>query len=273
MDSAGRVLYFLIMLDRGLVFLHFAHIPHCRARVDKHFDGYCTLQLMTRGRLEVRYGDWTQVMSGGWFWPHYPGPRIRVERAAGCREWVHRYVAVRGTLVDQWLEAGLMRFDPQPSRGIEQAVERFDRLLALAAAPDRWNRLRAVNLLEGLLLDLAEARQATLPPGLVEQVDRFCQRQGTWWPDYAELAEELGMSLSTLRRRFRAAAGRSLHEHTLDQRMHQASRLLVDSQLSIKQIAQRLGYRDVYFFSRQFAARVGLPPAEFRRVRQTPPIA
>jgi AraC-like DNA-binding protein len=271
MDWLADDLYYLLMLDRGLAFIHFAHFPHCVASVDKQFEGYASLQLMTRGRLEVSYGDWSRAMSGGWMWPHYPGPRIRLHRAAGCREWNHRYVAMRGTLVEQWLEAGLLRFEPQPSRQVERAVERFDRLLALADRADRWSRLRAVNVLEGLLLDLAEARKVAAPPGLVEQVDRWMQRQGTYWPDYAVLAAELGMGLSTLRRHFRAVAGRSLHEHTLDVRVGTAARLLVESELTVKQIALQLGYGDVFFFSRQFAERIGLPPAEYRRVRRMPP--
>jgi transcriptional regulator GlxA family with amidase domain len=41
--------------------------------------------------------------------------------------------------------------------------------------------------------------------------------------------------------------------------------MLVESNLSIKEIASALGYRDIYFFSRQFKAKMGITPSEARR--------
>ena len=86
--------------------------------------------------------------------------------------------------------------------------------------------------------------------------------------DYDALAEEIGMTAGTLRRRFRAATGISPHQHVLQLRIAEARQLLGESDEPIKSIAQRLGYRDVYFFSRQFRAVTGVPPAMYRRSRQ-----
>jgi AraC-like DNA-binding protein len=40
--------------------------------------------------------------------------------------------------------------------------------------------------------------------------------------------------------------------------------LLSQSALTISEVADRLGYRDVFFFSRQFKQHNGLSPRQFR---------
>ena len=42
----------------------------------------------------------------------------------------------------------------------------------------------------------------------------------------------------------------------------------VRTDLPVKEIAEQLGYSDVYFFTRQFHRYIGLPPAKFRKIRQ-----
>jgi AraC-like DNA-binding protein len=81
-------------------------------------------------------------------------------------------------------------------------------------------------------------------------------------------ARAWGMSLSTLRRKFRAATGVALHEYQIQARVAKARTLLGDTDLPVKVIAERLGYTDVYFFTRQFRQAVGVPPATYRRSRQ-----
>ena len=58
------------------------------------------------------------------------------------------------------------------------------------------------------------------------------------------------------------------HEYVLQSRVAEARRLLAEGDDPIKTIAARLGYRDVYFFSRQFKRFTGVPPALFRKSRQ-----
>ena len=87
-------------------------------------------------------------------------------------------------------------------------------------------------------------------------------------PDYTRLAAEHAMASSTLRRRFRQAVGTPLHTYRLSRKMAEARRLLAETSLTLQEIADRLTYRDVYYFSRQFAQDVGVPPGRYRRSRQ-----
>jgi AraC-like DNA-binding protein len=195
-------------------------------------------------------------------WSCWPGPKITFKRAPGQDYWVHRYIAFTGTLVSRWQELGIFPVPPQPLPSIA-IVREFDELLKLQTRSDALGRLRAVNLLEKILLTLAEKRPQRTDTWLADLRERLA-RQATLWPDYNLLAQQIGMSLSTLRRRFRSIAGVPLHTEVMSHRIAAARDLLVDTAMPIKEIASRLGYRDVYFFSRQFRQIAGVSPTLFR---------
>ena len=62
-------------------------------------------------------------------------------------------------------------------------------------------------------------------------------------------------------------AGTSPSRYLTDLRMQKAKKLLLDSQLSIKEIAARVGYPDPFHFSKSFKNAVGMSPAQFRDQR------
>ena len=64
---------------------------------------------------------------------------------------------------------------------------------------------------------------------------------------------------------FSEYTGTTFTAYLNDVRMHHASTLLGDADLSIKQIAYETGYNDVYYFSKVFKKSFGIPPGEFRK--------
>jgi len=48
-------------------------------------------------------------------------------------------------------------------------------------------------------------------------------------------------------------------------RMEEASRLLLNTSLSIGEVANACGFDDIYGFSRSYARAVGISPSAFRR--------
>jgi AraC-like DNA-binding protein len=256
-----------------LVFLHSSGTPQCRSIVDKHFEGYWTLQYATEGAIELFYEDECHELRAGentcWFWPAYPGPRIRFHLARDARYWNHRYCAFTGPRVSHWKNAGLWLAAPQEApRGPDHTAV-FDEMIGHIHRPGDWARRRATHLLEGILLELAEARSvAGSDEAWLSRARRFFEQSREFAPNYDELARELGMGISTLRRKFKAATGLSLHEAYMQQRLDSARRLLIETNLPLKAIATQLGYRDVYFFSNQFKQLSGVTPAAYRRSRQ-----
>jgi AraC-like DNA-binding protein len=265
-------LYYLITVAKAeLTFLYGESVPNCTHRIDKHFVGYHTLQYMSGGGVSLSIGGRPFELFGRWFWSAYPGPRIAFCAAAGYRTWRHRYIAFKGPLVQRWTSAGLFPIEPQAAPHGDDYGDRFDALLRAATRPDKWSRLRAAHLLEGLLIDLADARaHAQEHPSWLKRAMELLSSvaTGSTDGDYHAIAAKLGMAESTLRRRFRDATGVPPHEFVLQARVNEARRLLGETNDPIKLIAQKLGYRDVYFFSRQFRQFAGVPPALYRKSRQ-----
>ncbi len=80
-----------------------------------------------------------------------------------------------------------------------------------------------------------------------------------------EIAERAGLSVSQTARRIRELTGLSPREFVIRARIERARRLMEESSMSLKQIAETLGYTDVYFFHRQFKAVAGVTPGRWRR--------
>jgi len=82
-----------------------------------------------------------------------------------------------------------------------------------------------------------------------------------------EIATQAGLSVSQTARRIRELTGQSPREYVIRARIDRARRLMEESTMSLKQIAESLGYTDIYFFHRQFKAIAGVTPGHWRRER------
>ena len=79
-----------------------------------------------------------------------------------------------------------------------------------------------------------------------------------------ELAAMVGMTPSSFSRFFHKRAGRSLTEYITDVRLGHAARMLVDTTHNVSEICYMCGYNNISNFNRNFKARRGLTPKEFR---------
>lgn len=115
-------------------------------------------------------------------------------------------------------------------------------LLAGARSPKMNPRERAIREA------MAAIRRNPRGPWLVEDMAKYCS-----------------MSVSHFSKLFGEITGLSPNQFLIRERVQQAAILLRESSLSIAQIAENLGYRDVYFFSRQFRRITGETPGSLRQ--------
>lgn len=158
-------------------------------------------------------------------------------------------------------------------------VERFDFIQSLARCVLETNRAthrqhdnHAAHVwLHALWLELL--RQVRKPRWLgpereqAEQVEAICNavrsRIGEPWR-LTTIAARMGCSAEHAGRLFRKYQGVAPGEFVIRARMEAAQALLSSSSQSISQIAEMLGFCDVYAFSRQFRQRVGISPKQYR---------
>lgn len=66
---------------------------------------------------------------------------------------------------------------------------------------------------------------------------------------------------------FKNITGQTISEYVHDQRMKRAVYMLAESQLTIAEIAEFLGYQELSYFYRIFKRKMGVPPAEMMHDR------
>jgi len=80
-----------------------------------------------------------------------------------------------------------------------------------------------------------------------------------------DFARGIGISRSHFDREFAAQVGQPPRQFLINCKIIEARRYLESSSLRVGEIAEALGYKDIYFFSRQFKQLVGKSPANYRR--------
>ena len=81
----------------------------------------------------------------------------------------------------------------------------------------------------------------------------------------SEYAERMNLSLVYLNEVIKKTTGFSVSLCIREEVILQAKRLLYYTNLTIKEISQKVGYDDWAYFSRQFTKSAGLSPSEFRK--------
>jgi AraC family transcriptional regulator of arabinose operon len=248
-------------------FLFGQFVPNCNHIRDKQFD-YYVLQLSDGGSVDLTIDAQHFRLEGRWFWSSYPGPRIAFKPTEPGGTWVHRYLAFGGPGVRQWIKQGIFPIPPQPVHQRDDYPRRFDELLELSRRTDKLGTARASLLLESILTELAETRaRPEASPTWLAPVLSQAQLLGAH-VHTDELAAEAGMTPRSFRRRFTQEVGQSPRNYVIACRIGHAKDMLGRTELPIKQIAQQLGYNDVYFFTRQFKKVTGVAPSAYRKSRE-----
>jgi AraC-like DNA-binding protein len=86
-------------------------------------------------------------------------------------------------------------------------------------------------------------------------------------PSAAELAQAVGMSEKVLNAGFRELFGTTVFETLRNERLEHARIALENTDLSLKEIANRIGYNQVTNFTTAFAMRYGMPPRRYLRAQ------
>lgn len=162
----------------------------------------------------------------------------------------------------EWHEQPMV---PALSRLLDEVLESdgrsASRLLFLEA--------KGLELVAVMLDELALASEATAPlsTGEVERLERarclLLERLAAP-PSLPELARAVGLNEFKLKVGFRARFGDSVFAYLRAQRMDRARRLLAARELSVTEIAGRVGYENASKFAAAFRKHFGRPPTAFR---------
>jgi AraC-like DNA-binding protein len=221
-----------------------------------------------RGRIELGPGAGYLVAPGTW------------HRLARVRDPRHHFafaiLDLDGLVRDRLPHLAPALAEARRLVGFQVApAERIrDPLRALCSAIRSGGSLRdqAVGLAQDALAValLQWVVEPAAPPALVEHPavhlvrSRIESAPGRPW-SLAQLAEGSGLGPKHLCALFGAKVGETPHRYLLSVRLACAKRALLESDLSVTEIAAELGFASSQHFARTFRARVGTTPRDFRR--------
>jgi len=221
--------------------------------------GWCELA----GRLHtVRAGDLLALPPDT---PHAYG-------AHAGNPWTVHWAHAAGALVPVYLrELGVSMAAPvlRVGEDLQLTLLFHEVARALERGPTLVNLLHAAHAL-GHVLALLVRHRHERPPETSDAAQKVAQSIIYMTEHLSEplrvtaLAALANISPAHFTVLFRQQTGCSPRDYLRLLRMHHACRLLQGTQLSVKEIAARLGYRDPFHFSRQFKAFQGRAPSEFR---------
>lgn len=128
--------------------------------------------------------------------------------------------------------------------------------------------LEAAATLQRLLIRCTEWKERQALPGpdaRLEEIHARIQREFREPLSLDRLALEASMSRRALTRRFKARFGTTLKGLQIQLRLDAASLMLRTTDLQIQEIAEEVGYSDLYQFTTAFKKRRGMAPTAFRK--------
>lgn len=144
-------------------------------------------------------------------------------------------------------------------------------LIGLYYSKSRWAVQRCEFLFWQIIFLLADARVGKTrvsPDDRIQRVLQSIQESlGAEW-SIERMAAEAGVSRTQLNRLFIQSTGVSPQKYLSRARLDQARYLLEESDQTIAEIADTLGYCDVYFFGRMFKRYFGASPGAIRKAKR-----
>lgn len=197
-----------------------------------------------------------------------------------CLRAVFHFAYVPEVVSEQALKDGCIRraLSPADCETIRQCAER---LVPLYYNPTETFHLHSTRA----LMDLSIIALAGIPfavqagPNSPEQ--RRVVQAESWFrehlrrrPKMDEVAASVGVSVSQLRRSFQRVHGMPPHEMFKKMRLHEAMRLLSDTDMTLEQVAMSSGFASLVDFHRCFKVETTVTPDTWRKhllENNTPP--
>ena len=185
--------------------------------------------------------------------------------------WVKMFINVRGELAEHLLSSyGITDELVLDGEGIEPYFRRmidaaFDKTLG-----DDEKSARIAVIFHELVISLSQKRRPReyVDPEM-QALRRYIAENPHRIVGNRELSSVIHRCEDHCVKHFKKAFGKTPYEYQIDEKISSAKLILKNTNLPIREIAERLGYNDQHYFSNLFKKKCGMSPSEYRKLRLT----
>ena len=184
--------------------------------------------------------------------------------------WSQTYVVFDGSLFDLLQESKGIQ-TRQPFWNLDSVHHWISRLEAVLCQPtiaEPKMEIRTVGKFAQLLIEMA-----TIEGSAVSQKEEWLKKsirllgepQNNGWINPHQVAIEVGLSYENFRKLFNQRTGNPPGKFQLQRKIDRACVAIYHDSINFKELAEELGFCDVYHFSKAFRQTKGIPPSTYRR--------
>ncbi len=204
--------------------------------------------------LSVNPGDAIVVLPGVEHW--YGPPRGET--------WDELYLVFEGSVFDLWRQEGC--FDTSkpviPLHPTDYWLDRIKQTIGDSNEGDPIKMMAEAMRMQSLLMDIQHAARDDIEADIkwLEHAKDALDAEET----VHGAARAMDVAYEVFRKKFRKLSGMPPGKYRTAIMMERACDLLADRGLTLRDIAEELGYCDEYHFSKQFSKTIGWSPREYR---------
>lgn len=224
-----------------------------------------SLNIVTAGNARFSHRAFEGVVQVGEVTLTHPGSAMTF--STGPAGMLHkRFLLIGGDVLAAYLSSsGLDRRERIVPADPRAVVALFRQAYAIMSAKQGDFAVELSVTAHRLLAELSRSAAKDYPSPLSKAIE-FLQRNLSSSPSLIDVCEASGMGQRTCIRVFNEHLGMPPIRFFLQQKMRWAQHLLRTTELSVKEIALRLGYEEPLYFSAQFKKYAGVSPRKFRRI-------
>jgi AraC-like DNA-binding protein len=215
-------------------------------------------------RRDLRPGDAITVLPD---LAHAYGPKTG-------RSWRQIYVVFDGPIFELLRESGVLSaarpvWHLEPVDYWRRRLEEVFHLEDGTNGTTETTAMRALGRFVHLLTDMAATSAEAVRPAseqwLEDALQRLARRGPRGWPTPQTVAREVGLSYENFRKQFARRTGESPGQYQKRRRIDHACAAIYQGSHGFKELADELGFCDVFHFSKAFRQVVGETPSAFRK--------
>lgn len=186
--------------------------------------------------------------------------------------WAEAWIGCKGVIPQQWVEKGF--FVPEkPILNIgvsSRLLDMFNRAYETAQQQSpAYQQLLAgyVSMIGSIVYSSCKGMQYK-NNHIVNNINRaknYMREHICENISMENLADNIGMGYSKFRKDFKQITGLSPNRYFIEMKLEKSKAMLLNGDMSCKEIAFSLGFDSPPYFTKMFRARVGVTPQEFRR--------